>query len=502
MKTKTAARYGRKDANPAGDPPAGKTNEPAPGAKADEGALTKDEVSALVRDAVKAALDAGRKVTPEPEPKAPETKQAADPGEKAVSRDELRAMIAEATKAAFDSVRVPAKSVREAADANAGRSQIEIPYGYTKGNLLPHAKQFLNCMLRRPVNEGIDDATLRKAEEIGERILDGRHMGKALTSVTTNASAELVPSDLSSELQRRLYLNSNLAALMAASEINMPTATYTLPVSTTRPTFYLEATQNPAATATNPATVSSVLTARDFMAEVDLSYQLEEDSIVPVIPWLLDLLAKAAADTVEDAILNGDSTATHMDYDTEQIAKSSARAWKGLRRLGIGVSGCNKDINSGGFTIANIGATLAQMGKYGVMASECAMVVGVKTYNLLRALDDYKTIEKAGNRATLFNGNVVDVVYGMPLIISSRQREDVHTTGLNTTGQANASYTFSMFYKPNFFLGRRREFMVETERVITSKTTKIVASFRKAFAPVEVPSATVPAVQIAYNFNS
>lgn len=505
--TRTIKRMGRKDAGtPAPAPSNAPVGAPAPAqaGSAQDTSLTADQVSNLVTAGVAAYFAKAAPPAPAPAPAAapPPVPAPAPAPAPVMTAADVQATISQSIEKALAGLnnRGGFKQVADPSDAN-HRSQIEMPYSWTKGNLPLHGKQLLNILQRKHMNEGIDADVLSKGEQLGESRLAGRFSGKALTSTGSNTGDELVPSDLSSELQRRLYLASNLVAFMAPREIDMPTTPYTFPVSTTRPTFYLEATENTAATATDPGTASCVLTAKKLMGEVDLSYELEADSIIPVLPWVQTLLAEAAADATEDALLNGDSTGTHMDTDTQLIAKAAARAWKGLRRLSIGVSGCQITFTSGGFVVANVGLMRAQMGKYGIDTIKVALVLGVKTYNLLMAWSDLLTMDKAGQYATLFNGAKIQTLWGMPVIVSARCREDVDNTGVNGAS-GNTYYVATMFHAPSFILGRRKEFMVETDRVITSQTTKVVASFRKAFSPVETPSATVPSVQTAYAFNS
>ncbi len=505
--TKTIKRYGRKDAGNPAPAPSNAAPSGNPDAKAaDQGQyLTADAVTALVKGAVEDALKKAHQpppaLVPAPAPTAPPAAQPDD--SKALDGEAVKAIVAKALADFADANKPtePARQTRDPADA-AGRKQIEVPLSWCKGNLPVHGKQLLNVIMKRPMDDGIDAGDLKKAEEYGEKLLNGRFEGKALTSTGSGTGDELVPTDISSEVQRRLYLASDLYSAFAATEINMPTNPFPIPFTTTLPTMYLEATENTAATGSDIGTAQPSLAAKALMGMVQFSYELSEDSIVPMLPLIQDRMAQAAAQTHEDIIMNGDTTATHMDYDYEQVAKHRARAWKGIRRLSLGVTGCYKDISSGGFTLTNVSATLSQMGKYGVEPSQVIMVVGPKVYHLLRNWSQYLTFDVASTYATLFNGRRVMTVLGMPLIISAFCREDVHTTGFNTTGQSNASYTFSLIYKPNFFLGRRRDFTIKVKDEITTPTWSVVFSMRKAFTPLETPSATVPACQTGYNFTS
>ncbi len=124
-----------------------------------------------------------------------------------------------------------------------------IPDGERAGNLTVCHKQLLNCVLSKGIDEGIPSDLMKKATRRGETELDGlrrKRFGgfravsgfKALTVAGSGTGAEWVPSDLSSELYRRLYMASPLAQYMMAREIVMPTDNYQYPLRTTRPRWY------------------------------------------------------------------------------------------------------------------------------------------------------------------------------------------------------------------------------------------------------------------------
>src|SRR5882757_9271886 len=181
-----------------------------------------------------------------------------------------------------------------------GEGEIEMPVTWSKGNLPVHGKQLLNVLMMRPMDTGIDSAPLKKAVELGDAMFQRcRVQGvKALTSTGAGTGDELVPTDLSSVLLRRLYLESTLAQLMMAAEIDMPTNPYEMPLSTTRPTFKKNTTENNASSfntgtvdvRSTPGTAKPVLTAQKLMAKVEYSYEVEEDAIIPILSTIQMLL--------------------------------------------------------------------------------------------------------------------------------------------------------------------------------------------------------------------
>lgn len=382
------------------------------------------------------------------------------------------------------------------------RLDIELPLSHCKGNLPLHQKQLLNVLMKRDINDGVGESMLRKGVELGDRTLFrlqgmARSGQKALTSTGSGTGDELVPSDLSSELHRRFFLASDLAAIFAGQEIDQPTQPYTYPLGTTRPTFYLENTENTAATASDPATGSIVLNAKRLIGKVSYSYELTEDSIVPVLPMITTMLTEAAADAYEDALINGDTTATHQDSDTHAISKAAAKAFNGFRMLALAVSSLKSDISSGGLNEANLRALRKLLGKWGRNKRDLIWIAGVKGENDMMGITNMGTQDKVGGVATILTGEI-NTFLGIPIVVSERCREDLNASGVYD-GTTTTKGSILLVNKAQFLTGRRREFTVETDRDISSQTNFIVASFRRGMTPKETPSATIKTVALGYN---
>jgi HK97 family phage major capsid protein len=379
---------------------------------------------------------------------------------------------------------------------------IVVPFALTKGNLPLHFKQLLNVLLRKPMNEGIEAKAIEHGEKLGDNMfLAAKTMGlKALTSTGSGTGAEWVPRDLASELLRRLYLESQIAALMMANEIDMPTDPFDLPLSTTRPTFFKNATQNTAGTGSTPATAKSTLTTVKLMAQVDYSYEANEDAIIPLLPLLQTLLGEAGAQALERAIINGDTTGTHMDTDIAAITNDAAKSWMGLRKLALAQSTLKVDLSTGGISRANLIAIKKKLGKWGRRPSDLAWIVGPQGENDFLNLDEVITIDKRGAGATTVTG-LINSYLGIPIVVSEENREDLNATGVND-GVTTTKGSVLLVNHRQFMLGNRRSFTLEVDRDITTQTNKIVASFRKAFQPVETPSATIKTVAVGYNYTA
>lgn len=400
------------------------------------------------------------------------------------------------------------------------------PIEHRAGNLTVAQKQLLNICLgavaqegldksnfgqgiKRPtgMNDGITPVQLQAAVRAGEMGLKSLRNSLVygrktlLTSTGSGTGDELVPSDLSSDLGMRLYLESPIAAEFMSSEIDMPTNPFTLPLITTRATFY-RGSENPGSDPTDgtPGTGNTVLTAAKLIGMCTYTYEADEDSIISILPMLQEQLGSGAADALEDAIINGDTAGTHQDTDTEAAgATVAATLFNGLRKLALAISGLKADLSTGNISAANILGLKKLLLKYGVRPRDLLIICGVKGHSSFLGLDETLTADKVGNdRAAILTGSAPQL-FGSKIIVSARCREDTDATGVNGAS-GNTKGTVLLVHKPSFIMGVRRGFTVEVDVDKKQQLNYVIASFRRAFMPRETPSATISSVAIGYNF--
>ena len=240
-------------------------------------------------------------------------------------------------------------------------------------------------------------------------------------------------------------------------------------------------------------------TAKKLRGRLITSAELDEDSIIAWIPYIRNKLAFILGNTVEAAILNGDTTGTHMDTDINALGATDGRkAWKGLRRLTLGVAGLDKDCTSGDINEANMLAVKALCGKYGVKPKDGAWIVGpggLLTYML--KLDGVVKLYEYGPQATVKTGELVQYM-GSPVIVSEHCREDTTTAGINGVS-GNTKKTFLYVNHRYWYVGDRRMVTLAAEPWITTDQINLVAFRRLDFQPVATPSATISIAALGYN---
>ena len=419
-----------------------------------------------------------------------------------VSKEEFESAVADIKKS-FNAGR---KNVFDAGNGNQG--VVEYPIEHRSGNLSVAQKQLFNIMLNatpglkehqieKISNEGIPEEALRQAKAVGSSNL--QRLRKALTTGGSNSGAELIAQDLSSELLNRMYLESQVAAEFISAEIDMPTQSFVLPIRTTRPTF-VAGSENPGSNPaeSSPGTDDVTLTAAKLIGRTNFSYEADEDAIVPVLNMVTNNLASAAADALENAIINGDTAASQ---DSDASAGDDVTLFDGIRKYALGGS-TDRSLATGGISTDNLLSLKKDMKKFGLRPQDVLIIAGVNGYNDLLALDETLTADLTGNPATarVLSG-LAPTILGSRIVTSSRVREDLNADGAYD-GTTTTKGSIFMVHRPSWIMGVKRGFTVEIDRDVQKQVNIVVASFRRDFKPMETPSASLPYVVMGRNYDS
>ena len=508
----------------------------------EEGTVSSEDLSQLIESAVKKSLPAGSGVDADAllneirACKGMDASQVEDIVKKHTGNVSHDGLVAELKKlmpeqgitskeltAALDSF---AKSVRTPARMEYDTTNASFPCEHRLGNLSVAQKQLLNVMvmgtsdeakeltiksnggkaLPKNMNDGITQAQLAHAASAGERAIKSLResiiYGKALTTTSSGSGAELMPSDLSSDLQMRMYVESMLAAEMLASEIQMPTQPFELPLVTTRPSFKL-GSEAPGSdpSSSNPGTGVITLNSKKLIGMSEYSYEADEDSIVAILPMVQEQLGAGAADAFENALINGDADGTHMDTGASHASDADVMAFDGFRKLALANTG-TKSALTGGITADNVSLLRKLMGKYGLRPTDLMLLVGPNGYNDLVNLDETLTFDKVGSAgaARILTG-VAASIFGVRIVVSSRVREDLNASGWYD-GTTTTKGSVLLINKSQFLVGSRRGFTVEVDVNRKRQINSVIASFRRAFTPKESVTNATPAVVLGYNYTA
>lgn len=322
---------------------------------------------------------------------------------------------------------------------------------------------------------------------------------QAMDSATSAEGTEYVPRELSAALIERVNLDLIVAPLFV--NVDMPSNPFDIParaVSRTRLGKTAENTADTGQTGWNkvtPGTRKVTLTAVKFGGEALVSKELEEDSIIAILPFLEEELTDYMAADLEEALINGDTTGSHMDSDVT-AASDPRKAWNGLRKLAI--SGAKTDVSATPTVANTIRANRKAMGKYGVRPADLAHIMSISAYIQLLADTSVLTMEKYGPYATIVTGEL-GKVDGSPIVVSEYVRSDLNASGVydGTTTTKTEVITVN---RRGYAMGERRGLTLQVLRELYAEFDQdaIAASWRKAFTP-RFTSSTEKTVAIAYD---
>jgi HK97 family phage major capsid protein len=305
-----------------------------------------------------------------------------------------------------------------------------------------------------------------------------------MTSTGTGTGEELVEVARSTDFLRDIYLATNVMAALPA--INMPSGQMKLSEITSDATFLKPSAEATAVTATDLATAERDFIAYTLKAQIDVSDELVEDSIVALIPQLRTILLQNAAQAIDEAILNADaSTGTqNINYyaasggSNIDTASRFLLGFDGMIHLALNeASGMTVDV--GTLEIADFVSLLAKMGKYGINPKAVLFITDIATYLKAILLDDVKTFDKMGAKATISTGELAQV-FGIPIVVSEQLAKSNATGQVDQTAGNNTKGRILAVNKQLFRVGLARPVTLRAERSESKTMTSLVVSFRLA----------------------
>jgi HK97 family phage major capsid protein len=320
-----------------------------------------------------------------------------------------------------------------------------------------------------------------------ERRLEALTQKRLMTSVDAGVGEEIAEVDQSVALLRDFYLPTVVASNIPT--IQMPTGKMKLSMITSEgASFYKPTGEGVAVTASDLATMEAPFVAYVLKSQVDVSMELEEDSIIALLPQLRAILLQNASAAIDEAILNADaSTGTqNINYyaasggSNIDTASRFLLGFDGLIHLALNeASGMTVDV--GTLDEDDFGALLGLLGKYGTDPRNVLFIMDLWTYNKARQLDCFQTMDKVGSQATLLTGQL-GVVYGVPVIVCPQMAKANATGQVDQTSGNNTKGRILAVNKQMYRAGLARPVQVRTQVDEPKTSTSIVTSFRLALA--------------------
>lgn len=317
--------------------------------------------------------------------------------------------------------------------------------------------------------------TLRPASD------DLNEVVKIMTSTVLGSGGELVPENLAGEIWEDMYLASRVFADLP----EQPMTSDPMDISLLGGMTFKKGTQGTASTTQNVATSGMQLKTTELLADVEWSYNLDEDSIIAMMPVLRQVAARDGAAAMDAFALNADATNAAVgninldDADPADDTYYLTEGQDGIRHaylidntaMGVAVAAALDD--------AKMASILAKLGKYGLDLENCRIVPDVQTYLSMLSLASVKTVDVYGAQATIVRGELAKY-RGIPVMPSAAMPLTEADGKVSTVGANNTKGQLAAYNRLQWRRGQRRGLTIEVDRDIRSRKLILVVSFRIA----------------------
>ncbi len=221
-----------------------------------------------------------------------------------------------------------------------------------------------------------------------------------------------------------------------------------------------------------------ILNAYRLISSTFMDNDVDEQVLINLMPMLIEGVARAHGRAVENAILNGNSSAPAGLADFAAAATLSGTD--------------NMDISDGDLlTAANLLTARKAMGKYGLNPSDVTYIVSSASYYDLLSDSAFQTLDEVGSDLAVRITGTIGAVFGSPVVVSEEFPAD------NTNGNMAAVAV----YARNYVIPRLRGVTVEQDYEVMNQRRVIVATQSLGFEEIVAgASADQPSVRI--NFQS
>ena len=294
-------------------------------------------------------------------------------------------------------------------------------------------------------------------------------------------------------------------------QFDMTDATAFLPVEADIPEllFVSESTANNSSNYSTTKTGSNrvQVDAKKFVLHQMWSGEMEEDSIIPYIPFLRRQQAVSLAHYSDSLILNGDTTNAgtgniNLD-DADPADTKHYLAFDGIRHAGLVDNTANKADIAGAVTLGAFKGSRGRMLDATYLhdwghpndPNDLVYVADPESGDAVSFLDEVLTVDKYGSQATVLTGEQAKIL-GHPLISSIAMSKTEADGKVSTTGSNNIKGQIVGFNRRGYAVGIRRRLQVETERLPATDQTRIVLSTRLGFGRF-TPTGAASAIESA-----
>ena len=302
---------------------------------------------------------------------------------------------------------------------------------------------------------------------------------------------ELVGVQYMNELWDAARQDSRVFSLLDTFEMNQASAYLPVVADLPEPQYLGEnTTENSFLSGTGRVGSNRVLvSAKKMLINQIWTYELEEDAIIPFLPFIRAQIAASLAFYSDAVVLNGDTTnaATgNINLDDADPADTKYYlAFDGMRKVGLVDNTANRLDEGGALDLASIAALKGLMMDrtnlidwgHPVRSSDLIYVCDPQTADKLVQLDQVVTVDKFGPQAGVLTGQIGNIL-GSPVISTMAMGLTEADGKISTTGANNTKGQLIAFNRNAFKVGLKRNITIELERMPGMQQSRLVASFR------------------------
>ncbi|KKL24409.1 hypothetical protein LCGC14_2415610, partial [marine sediment metagenome] len=326
---------------------------------------------------------------------------------------------------------------------------------------------------------------------------------KALSTGATGEGAEFVPTGFSAKLIDDIRLDLKVAALFQRITMPKGSGSWESPLRGDSQRAYLlgeaasdSSTKIPTIT---PPTGKLTFTAITQGARMLFSYDMDEDSAIAILPYVLASIRDSLVEGEEDSILNGDNASTHQDSDVT-ASNDIRKSFDGLRLLSGGSSG-NAAVDISTFNTSALRSMRKAMGKYGVNNKQTAYITGISGYIQMLGLTEVLTMDLIGNKATVVQGQLAQFD-GSPIVVSEFVRQDLTTAGIYDGATTTDTIIMLVNHKAFWAADKPGGILIEQGKDIEVQQNVVVASRRMDFKRARTPGSGEQSVALGYSLTT
>ena len=318
-----------------------------------------------------------------------------------------------------------------------------------KSDISKWGQDFLNAhMLGVMTRKGWDTDYARDIQE------------KAGINYTANAAD--IDQEVASLIEKEIQNELKVAALFREIPVNGAATVLPISVDVEPATFATNATsgnlENRGASDNSYKPKQVILNAYRLISSTFMDNEVDEQVLINLMPMLIEGVARAHGRAVENAILNGNSSAPSglADFAAEHV-------------------GGRRDISDGDLvTATNLLNMRKEMGKYGLNPADVTYIVSSNSYYDLLSDSAFQTLDEVGSDLAIRVTGTIGAVFGSPVVVSEEFPAD------NTAG-SEAAYAV---YTRNYVVPRLRGVQVEQDYEVMNQRRVIVATQSLGFEEI------------------